>query len=132
MKVRSKEVAERIYRTIVRECMESGELMASEKDIIKIIGEEIDKELLGVEMKGSNTVSMKKDNVRVDISVMSEEARTLLDKLCEEYEKLHGKKSIHKKISAYGVLYWACRWSGLIMAKPQYSEICQDKEGDKA
>ena len=69
-------------------------------------------------MKGSNFKHLRGTKVgghtfNITLGCMSEEARTLLDTLVEEFEKLYGEDSVHKKTAYFG-LYWACRWSGLI------------------
>lgn len=53
----------------------------------------------------------------ISVNAITPEARDLLDKLCEAYEKLYGKESIHNTGSVYSILYWAVRYSGLIEPK---------------
>ena len=61
-------------------------------------------------MKGTDSVKVG----NITINVMNQEARDLLEKLCAEYEKLHGKDV--SETDGYSALYWAVRWSGLIEA----------------
>ena len=61
-------------------------------------------------MKGSR----EKNIGPITIGCMTHEARNLLDELCEEYEKQYGKESIHNAGSVYSILYWTCRYSGLV------------------
>ena len=61
-------------------------------------------------MKGTRTKTVG----NISINAITPEARELVDKLCEAYEKVYGKKAIDDEKSAYSVLYWAVRYSGLI------------------
>jgi len=65
--------------------------------------------------KGSSFKHLQKDGVRITLGCITPEARDLLDRLCEEYERTRGK-SIHDT-DGYSALYWAVRWSGLIEPK---------------
>jgi len=61
-------------------------------------------------MKG--TISKKVGNI--SINCISDEARILLDKLCEDFKNVYNKDV--SEVSGYHALYWACRYSGLIKA----------------
>jgi len=77
-------------------------------------------------MKGSN----EKQIGSILLTCMSEEARDLLDKLVEDYEKFH-KKDIHDT-NGYSALYWACRYSGLIYPANDIIKFKQEYDAIKA
>lgn len=56
----------------------------------------------------------------VTINCMSEEARSLLDRLCAKFKKDQGKDV--RSVNGYQALYWACRYSGLIEPSEEEKE----------
>jgi len=65
----------------------------------------------------------KREPVIVRLTCIRPEERELLDKLCDSYDKFMGEEgAIHTVTSPYSVLYWACRYSGLIEEKKLVEE----------
>ena len=61
----------------------------------------------------------KREPVVIRLTCITPEQKDLLEKLCDEYEKLFGQGSIYTLTSPYSVLYWACRYSGLVKANDE-------------
>ncbi len=63
--------------------------------------------------------------VHITLSCISPEARALLEDLCKKYEEANGRNPVDVKESAYSTLYWAVRYSNLIVSKKHLSQTVE-------
>lgn len=76
-------------------------------------------ELWNDTMKGTESfvVADKNTGAVIKVSCITPEARDLLDELCKAYEDFFGIKpeeETKNPPNPYKVLYWVCRYSGLV------------------